>query len=324
METSEIFNPKDLFGAVHDLEKLKYLVEKYYDVIDINLVDDKENTVFDYTLWDELTEQAKYLTEKFRNRININKLDKYGNTILNNYCDCNDEDIEDSDVIKFVVENFKDTININQKSKYGNNALMITCSQPNHSLTEFFIENFKDSIDINQTNEYGNNAFMLACEAGCPSIVKLLIENYGEIIDINQVNKYGDNALILACISADKNNTDEDLKETIYLILKKYNDIIDLNKKNNLGQGVYSFRGCSIAKIEEEYSNLDKFKPIKKVLLKIGDTIKCFTLDESLDYTEKGIRKDKSKLLLTLDTDYKYTTRYGRDDEDIIFYNNSM
>jgi ankyrin repeat protein len=251
----ETYNHKDLFDALkaEDSEKVKSLVEKYRDVIDINQFDENGHNALTITLYNADYKMTEYLIENFKDSIDINQVNEEGDTVLTREIGQVGIDIEDESedeheyslILKLIFKKFSKVININQTNSEGDTLLMLACIHGCPNLVKYLIENFREAIDINQVNEDGNNALMFACNFEESSIdaephlevVKYLIENFKEAININQINKDGNNALMIACDFEDSFSYKEQKShfKVIKILTETYKGIIHINQTNKKG-----------------------------------------------------------------------------------------
>lgn len=236
----ETYNPEDLFKAIkdNDLEKVKSIVEKYSEVIDINKLDDEyeDESAFELAYIYENYDIAKFLIDKFKDSININRMDREEYTIFERRICCI-TDIKDEDKqtysIKFLIENFKDSFDIKQV----NNALIRLCSMEKirFDIVKSIVENFKDSIDINKTDEEGNTALMHCLYEAQDEVSKFLVSNFKDSIDINQVNHEGYSTFL--CRFKDICHDIGEYNNNFYLkfIIDNFSEVININQTDKEG-----------------------------------------------------------------------------------------
>jgi ankyrin repeat protein len=284
----ETYNHKDFFDALkaYDSEKVKSLVEKFKDSIDINQVNEEGDTV---------------LTREI-GQVGI---------------DIEDESEDESEYslgLKLIFKNFSKVINMNQTDSEGDTLLMIACIHGCPNLVKYLIENFREAIDINIINENGDNALTLACDfkyyygekRNHFNVINFLIETYKGIMNINQINKDGYNALMLA-------NKNEH-KDIVKLLMKNFGN--NINEKNVDDESILP---CALTEhIQSKEYKIKKFESIDTIFVKIGDVIHCYTKNNTIKYSGESSSKDKKQLLLNVDTG---TGRYMKtDDEGVDVY----
>jgi ankyrin repeat protein len=265
----ETYNHKDFFDALkdEDSEKVKSLVEKFKDSIDINQFDEDGHNVLTITSYNADYKMTEYLIEKFKDSIDINQVNEEGDTVLLREIghvgnDMKNENEDEYTIgLKLIFKNFSKVININQTNRGGNTVLMLACCYGCPNLVKYLIENFRETININQTNNEGNNALMLACNFDESSIdaephlevVKILIENFRESINIYQVNEDGNNALMLACDFEYYYGEKRNHFKVIKFLIETYKSIMDINQINKDGNNALTLAS------KNEHKDIVKF-----------------------------------------------------------------
>ena len=139
-------------------------------------------------------------------------------------------------------------------------------------------------------------------------IVKFIMENYSEVININQTNKKGETALNLVDAY--------DSQVIVEFLMKNYGYLINIDKENIDEDSIIPTALTEHIK-SEEYKKKE-FESIEKIFVKIGDVVHCYKKDNSV----KRDIKDKSQLLLNVDTGYGRYMKTDDEGVDVFRYHN--